>query len=59
MMQLADGKIIGGLREANIHEVIRQVGGQIVAPEPAEREYPGAPGPAPTCLRRRSAGLCD
>jgi predicted ester cyclase len=35
IMQLADGKIVGGLREANIQDVIRQLGGQVVAPEPA------------------------
>jgi predicted ester cyclase len=46
IMQLADGKIVGGLREANIHDVIGQLGGQIVAPSPAGAQEPGAAGGA-------------
>jgi len=38
IMQLADGKIIGGLREANIHEVIDQLGGQVMPPSAGAQE---------------------
>jgi predicted ester cyclase len=46
VMQLADGKIVGGLREANIHDVYRQLGGQVVAPGPAQAQEQPVSSPA-------------
>jgi hypothetical protein len=36
IMRLAEGKIVEAVFQANIHEVLEQLGGKIVPPEPTQ-----------------------